>query len=74
MSTSSSTKDTVPGPAGEGAPATTSGEALPAVRHLVSIDDVTNDDMRALFEHADRFAADPRAFADTCPEIGRAHV
>lgn len=67
MSTSSSTKDTVPGQAGEDAPATTSGEAPPAVRHLVSIDDVTNEDMRALFEHADRFAADPRAFADTCP-------
>lgn len=67
MSTSSSPKDTVPGSVGEGAPESTSGEAPPAVRHLVSIDDVTNDDMRALFEHADRFAADPRAFADTCP-------
>ena len=36
-------------------------------RHLVSIDDVSIEEMHALFRHADRFAADPRAFADTCP-------
>lgn len=39
----------------------------PRARHLVSIDDISIEEMRALFEHADRFAAAPRAFADTCP-------
>lgn len=52
------------GPTGSDASA---GDTPRPVRHLVSIDDVSNDDMRALFEHADRFAENPRAFADTCP-------
>ncbi|MEM8711669.1 MAG: aspartate carbamoyltransferase catalytic subunit, partial [Planctomycetota bacterium] len=43
-----------------------SGEPSPP-RHLVSIDDVSIDEMRALFRHADRFAAEPRQFAGTCP-------
>ncbi len=38
-----------------------------APRHLVSIDDVSIEEMHALFAHADRFAASPRTFADTCP-------
>ncbi len=36
-------------------------------RHLVSIDDVSIEEMHALFAHADRFAGNPRTFADTCP-------
>ena len=39
----------------------------PAVRHLVAIEDVSIEEMHALFRLADRFASDPRAFADTCP-------
>ncbi len=39
----------------------------PEPRHLVSIDDISIEEMHALFRLADRFAADPRAFADTCP-------
>ena len=35
-------------------------------RHLVSIDDLSLGEIRELFSHADRFAADPRGFADTC--------
>lgn len=38
-----------------------------APRHLVSIDDISIEEMHALFAHADRFAARPRTFADTCP-------
>lgn len=38
-----------------------------APRHLVSIDDVSIDEMHALFRHADRFAKEPRAFAHACP-------
>lgn len=41
------------------------GAARP--RHLVSIDDVSISEMHALFEHADRFASQPRGFADSCP-------
>jgi len=37
------------------------------LRHLVSIDDLSIAEIRELFEHADRFAASPRAFADSCP-------
>ncbi len=37
------------------------------LRHLVSIDDISIEEMHALFAHADRFAASPRTFADTCP-------
>lgn len=33
----------------------------------MSIDDVSIEEMHALFAHADRFAANPRTFADTCP-------
>ena len=36
-------------------------------RHLVSIDDLSLDEIRELFRHADLFAADPRGFADLCP-------
>ena len=53
---------TVPG---AGAPVEPSPEVQR--RHLVSIDDVSIDEMHALFQHADRFAEDPRGFADSCP-------
>ncbi|MEO1698658.1 MAG: aspartate carbamoyltransferase catalytic subunit [Planctomycetota bacterium] len=43
------------------------GSAPSGPRHLVSIDDISIDEMSALFEHADRFAADPRGFADAAP-------
>ena len=36
-------------------------------RHLVSIDDLSLDEIRELFRHADRFAEDLRGFADLCP-------
>jgi aspartate carbamoyltransferase catalytic subunit len=36
-------------------------------RHLVSIDDLSLDEIRELFRHADRFAADPHGHADLCP-------
>ena len=36
-------------------------------RHLVSIDDLSREEIQELFQHADRFAADPRGFADLCP-------
>ncbi|MCA9003465.1 MAG: aspartate carbamoyltransferase, partial [Planctomycetes bacterium] len=39
---------------------------MQAPRHLVSIDDLSLGEVQALFEHADRFAADPRGFSDTC--------
>lgn len=38
-------------------------------RHLVSIDDLSLAEIRALFEHARAFAADPRAFAHLCPGL-----
>ena len=37
------------------------------LRHLVSIDDLSVEEIRALFAAADRFAADPRGHADLCP-------
>ncbi|MEM9802321.1 MAG: aspartate carbamoyltransferase catalytic subunit [Planctomycetota bacterium] len=37
------------------------------IRHLVSIDDISIDEMHELFRLADRFAERPREFADTCP-------
>lgn len=40
---------------------------MSGTRHLVSIDDFSLEEIRELFLHADRFAADPRAFADLCP-------
>jgi len=54
-------------PVAEGAAQTRGDAEAPAVRHLVSIDDVSIEEMHALFRLADRFASDPRAFADTCP-------
>jgi len=42
-------------------------QIAPAIRHLVSIDDISVAEINALFLAADRFAAEPRAFADTCP-------
>jgi len=43
------------------------GDPPAGPRHLVSIDDVSIEEMRALFELADRYAADPRGFAGACP-------
>ena len=40
---------------------------MSAPRHLVSIDDLSLDEIRELFRMADRFAADPRGFAALCP-------
>ncbi len=54
-------------PMAEGAHPVPESADAPAVRHLVSIDDVSIEEMHALFRLADRFASDPRAFADTCP-------
>ena len=42
-------------------------QVAPATRHLVSIDDISVAEINALFQAADRFAARPRDFADTCP-------
>ena len=39
---------------------------MPALRHLVSIDDLSLEEVRALFERADEFAADPRGHATLC--------
>ncbi|MCP5022431.1 MAG: aspartate carbamoyltransferase catalytic subunit [bacterium] len=39
---------------------------MQAPRHLVSIDDLSIGEVQTLFEHADRFAAAPREFSDTC--------
>ncbi|HHI80005.1 MAG TPA: aspartate carbamoyltransferase catalytic subunit [Planctomycetes bacterium] len=36
-------------------------------RDLVSIDDLSNQEILALFEHADRFDQDLKAWADQCP-------
>jgi aspartate carbamoyltransferase catalytic subunit len=38
-------------------------------RHLVSIDDLSLAEIRALFEHARAFAANPRSFAHLCPGL-----
>ena len=40
---------------------------MPTTRHLVSIDDLSLDEIRELFQHADRFAADPRGHSGLCP-------
>lgn len=40
---------------------------MPGPRHLVSIDDFSQDEIRALFAHARRFASDLRANASHCP-------
>lgn len=40
---------------------------MSGTRHLVSIDDLSLEEIRELFRHADRFAAEPRAFAALCP-------
>ncbi len=37
------------------------------IRHLVSIDDLTLEEIRELFEHADRFSADMRGWSGLCP-------
>jgi aspartate carbamoyltransferase catalytic subunit len=37
------------------------------IRHLVSIDDLSLAEIRALFEHAQAFAADLRAWSHLCP-------
>lgn len=39
---------------------------MPALRHLVSIDDLSLDEIRDLFVHARKFAEDLRASADLC--------
>jgi len=39
------------------------------VRHLVSIDDISLEEMTALFRAADRFSADPRGFANFAPGL-----
>jgi aspartate carbamoyltransferase catalytic subunit len=39
------------------------------VRNLVSIDDVSLEEMNALFRAADRFAADPRGFSGLAPGL-----
>ena len=36
-------------------------------RHLVSIDDLSLEEIRELFRHADAFAEDPRGHASLCP-------
>ena len=40
---------------------------MTAIRHLVSIDDLSLEEIRELFRWADRFAADPRAWSHLCP-------
>ncbi|MEO0480706.1 MAG: aspartate carbamoyltransferase catalytic subunit [Planctomycetota bacterium] len=40
--------------------------AKPPKRDLVSIDDLSTNEIMALFEHANRFADDLRAFSDQC--------
>jgi len=39
---------------------------MTAIRHLVSIDDLSLDEICELFEFADRFAEEPRGHADLC--------
>jgi aspartate carbamoyltransferase catalytic subunit len=40
---------------------------MTAIRHLVTIDDLSVEEIRELFRWADRFAADPRAWSHLCP-------
>jgi aspartate carbamoyltransferase catalytic subunit len=40
---------------------------MTAIRHLVSIDDLSVEEIRDLFRWADRFAADTRAWSHLCP-------
>jgi len=40
---------------------------MTGTRHLVSIDDLSLEEIRELFQWADRFAADPRAWSHLCP-------
>lgn len=42
---------------------------MPEQRHLVSIDDLSIPEIRALFEHARQFAEDPRAWSHLCPGL-----
>ena len=64
----SETRGNAPSPRDAPSSAEASGSESGATeRHLVSIDDVSIEEMRALFEHADRFAAEPRGFADAAP-------
>jgi aspartate carbamoyltransferase catalytic subunit len=42
---------------------------MPAIRHLVSIDDLSLAEIRALFEHAQAFASDLRAWSHLCPGL-----
>jgi len=37
---------------------------MSAIRHLVSIDDLSLEEITEIFGHADRFAADPRGFSE----------
>lgn len=74
MNTKSSSPDATSAPAAEASAAGSADAASPSAsplapspRHLVSIDDISIEEMHALFHQADRFAASPRAFADTCP-------
>ena len=39
------------------------------LRHLVSIDDLSLAEIRALFEHAQAFASDLRAWSHLCPGL-----
>jgi aspartate carbamoyltransferase catalytic subunit len=39
---------------------------MPRIRHLVSADDLTTDEIFALFRHAKRFSKDLRAWPDVC--------
>ncbi len=40
-----------------------------SIRHLVSIDDLSLAEILTLFEHADAFSADPRAWSHLCPGL-----
>jgi aspartate carbamoyltransferase catalytic subunit len=42
---------------------------MSGLRHLVSIDDLSLAEIRELFEYAQEFAADPRAWAALCPGL-----
>lgn len=41
-------------------------QPMGTLRHLVSIDDLSQAEIQALFQHADRYADDPSIHADTC--------
>jgi len=41
----------------------------PGIRHLVSIDDLSLAEIRALFDHAQAFASDLRAWSHLCPGL-----